>query len=58
VEKNKLKTKQNTGALVLRKEILRRLEESELQGVAGAARVWRPGYAEDTTPIYIYDDQP
>jgi hypothetical protein len=58
MKRKELKTKQ-TSLLVLRKETLRRLEDSELQGVAGAARMWKPaGFAEDTTPIYDYVDEP
>jgi hypothetical protein len=48
-----------TSPLALRKETLRRLDDLELQGVAGAARVRIPvGFAEDTIPIYSYEDLP
>ena len=51
--------KQKTSSLTLRKETLRRLEDSVLQGAVGAARVHIPlGYEEDTTPIYSYVDLP
>jgi hypothetical protein len=55
MEKN-LKTKQEkTSPLAVRKETLRRLEDSALQGVAGVAKIWIPvGFADDTTPIYSY----
>jgi hypothetical protein len=53
------KTKLKTSPLSLRKETLRRLQDSELRGVAGVARVRIPiGFAEDTTPIGSYDDLP
>jgi hypothetical protein len=59
MEKRQLKTKRKTSALALRTETLRRLEDSALQGVAGAARVHIPlGFADDTTPIYSYADLP
>ena len=55
----KRQPKQKTGPLALRKETLRRLDDSALQGVAGAARMWRPvGVAADTTPIYSYQELP
>jgi hypothetical protein len=58
MEKGQSKTKK-TSALALRKETLWRLEDSKLQGVAGAARLWPPiGFADDTTPIYSYEDLP
>jgi hypothetical protein len=59
MEKKQLKTKQKPSPLAFRKETLRRLAEPELQGVAGGARLWRPGgFADDTTPIYIEVDEP
>ena len=59
MEKKQLKTQQKTSALTLYKETLWQLEDSELQEVAGVARMWKPlGFAEDTTPIYSYEDQP
>ncbi|MFL6260014.1 MAG: hypothetical protein ACJ76Y_09905 [Thermoanaerobaculia bacterium] len=58
MEKNQLKTKKSS-RFAFHKETLRRLEDSELQGVAGAARTYKPvGFAEDTTPIYDYVDEP
>jgi hypothetical protein len=45
-------TKQKKSLLALRKETLRRLEDSALQGVAGAARVHIPlGFAEESPAI-------
>ncbi|HEX3529589.1 MAG TPA: hypothetical protein VH988_21220 [Thermoanaerobaculia bacterium] len=46
--------KQKTAALRLRTETLRRLDDSELQTVAGGAgRIRIPiGFEDDTTPIY------
>jgi len=35
----------------LRKETLRRLDDVDLRVAAGGARIWRPGFADDTTPI-------
>jgi hypothetical protein len=59
MEKKRLTPNQKTSLLALRRETLRRLGNSELQEVAGAARVHIPlGYAEDTTPIYSYEDVP
>jgi hypothetical protein len=34
----------------LRKEALCRLDDFKIQGVFGGARLWTPGFAEDTTP--------
>jgi hypothetical protein len=55
-----MKRKQSkTASLVLRKETLLQLKESDLKKVAAAARIWRPsGYAEDTTPLGEYVDVP
>jgi hypothetical protein len=44
-------TKQKA-SLALRKETLRQLDDSKLQGVAGGARLWKPGFADDTTTTY------
>jgi len=45
--------KTKRGITALRKETLRLLGPSELQGVAGQVRIRIPvGYADDTTPIY------
>ena len=53
------KKTRKTSLLALRKETLRQLEDSVLQGVAGGARVRIPiGLAEDTTPIYSFEDLP
>jgi hypothetical protein len=58
MKRKELKAKQ-TSPLALRKETLRRLDDSQLQGVAGAGRIRVPvGFAEDTTPIYDYVDEP
>ena len=58
MEKRQSKTKKTSG-LTLHKETLRRLKRSELQRVAGAGRVHIPiGFADDTTPIYSYEDMP
>lgn len=59
MEKKGPRTKQKTSPLALRKETLRQLEDSELRGAAGAARMWKPtGFDDDTTPIYGYEDVP
>jgi len=59
MEKKQPKTKQETSPLALHKETLRRLEDSELRGAVGAARLWRPvGFDDDTTPIYSYEEVP
>jgi hypothetical protein len=59
MEKRQPKAKQKTSSLALRKETLRRLKDSELRRVAGGSRIRIPiGYAEDTTPLYSYEDQP
>lgn len=59
MEKKPLKTKQKTSSLALRKETLRQLEKSELQHVDGGAKMWVPiGRADDTTPIYSYQELP
>jgi hypothetical protein len=51
------KKQKKTGALALHRETLRLLGSSELQGVAGGARIHIPvGYADDTTPVYSYVD--
>jgi hypothetical protein len=48
-----------TGSLALRKETLRQLEKSELQHVGGGARIYIPiGHADNTTPIYSYQELP
>jgi len=53
------KTKQKVTLLALRKETLRRLEDSELRGAVGAARMWKPvGFDDDTTPIYSEVEEP
>ncbi|HKH47375.1 MAG TPA: hypothetical protein VKM72_22185 [Thermoanaerobaculia bacterium] len=50
---------QKTDPLALRKETLRSLGDSELRGVDGAARMWKPvGFDDDTTPIYAYEEVP
>ncbi|HKH48852.1 MAG TPA: hypothetical protein VKM72_29650 [Thermoanaerobaculia bacterium] len=59
MEKKQLKAKQKTSSLALHKETLRRLEDSELRGAVGAARLWKPaGFEDDTTPIYSYEEVP
>lgn len=50
MEKKQAKTSQKD-SLRLRTETLRQLDDTKLQGVAGGARIWKPGYADDTTPI-------
>ena len=45
-------TKQTKASLAFRKETLRQLDDSTLQGVAGGARLWKPGFADDTTTTY------
>ncbi|MFL6234432.1 MAG: hypothetical protein ACJ76N_14970 [Thermoanaerobaculia bacterium] len=58
MKKNELKTK-HTSLPALCKETLRQLDNSELQGVAGAGRIRVPvGFNEDTTPVYDYVDEP
>ena len=53
MEKKQSNPKQKTASLRLQAETLRRLDDSELPGVAGGARIRIPvGYADDTTPIY------
>ena len=54
MEKKHSTAKQKTAALRLRTETLRRLDDSELQTVAGGAgRIHIPiGFEDDTTPIY------
>jgi hypothetical protein len=52
------KKQQKTSSLALRKETPPQLEESKLQGVTGGARLWKPGYEENATPIDIHEDQP
>jgi len=48
-----------TSSLALRKETLRQLEKSELLRVDGGARIYTPiGHADDTTPIYSYQELP
>ena len=59
MKRNQPTPKQKTSALMLRKETLRQLEASQLQGAVGAVRMWRPvGFAEDSTPIYDWVDEP
>lgn len=49
--------KQKRSSLALQKETLHRLDRSQLQGVVGGVRMWRPvGFADDTTPIYDWVD--
>ena len=44
---------QKTASLGLKRETLRRLDDSQMQAVAGGGRLRVPiGYADDTTPIY------
>ena len=58
MEKKQPKTKQ-ASPLVLRKETLRRLEDSELREAAGGARAWKPlGFGDDTAPIYSEVEEP
>jgi hypothetical protein len=53
MEKKQPKTKQEPTSLKLHSETLRRLEASQLRGVIGGVRIWKPsGFAEDTTPLY------
>ena len=53
MEKKQSTAKQKTTALRVRKETFRRLEDSQLQGVAGGGRLRVPtGFADDGTPIY------
>lgn len=54
MEKKQPETKQKTASLTLQTETLRRLKDSQLQGVAGGAGKIRipTGFADDTTPIY------
>jgi hypothetical protein len=53
MEKKQPKTKQKLTSLQLRSETLHRLEASQLRGVIGGARMWKPsGFAGDTTPLY------
>lgn len=58
MEKENRNIRQRTSSLALRRETLRRLADSELQGVAGeGGRLRVPGgFADDTTPIYIEVD--
>ena len=59
MKRNQSATKQKASALMLRKETLRQLEDSKLQGAVGAVRIWKPvGFAEDTTPVYDWVDEP
>jgi hypothetical protein len=59
MEKKPLKTKQKTSSLGLCKETLRQLEKPELRHVGGGAKIWIPvGFADDTTPLYVYQDVP
>lgn len=51
--------KQTSKALVLRKESIRQLDSSRLRDVAGGVRIWKPvGFADDTTPVYGWEDEP
>jgi hypothetical protein len=54
MEKKQSKIRQQTASLTLRTETLCRLDNSQLQGVAGDGfRIRTPiGYDDDTTPIY------
>jgi hypothetical protein len=54
MEKKHSTPKQKTAALRLRTETLRRLDDSELQTVAGGGfKIRIPiGFEDDTTPIY------
>lgn len=36
----------------LQTETLRRLDDSQMKEVAGGARLWRPGFSDDTTSTY------
>ncbi|HKH47376.1 MAG TPA: hypothetical protein VKM72_22190 [Thermoanaerobaculia bacterium] len=59
MKKKQLKAKQKASQLALRRETLRSLGDSELRGVDGAARGWKPvGFDDDTTPIYSYEEVP
>jgi len=59
MEKKQPKTRQKASPLALRRETLRSLGDSELQGVAGGARIYKPvGFDDDTTPIYSYEEVP
>jgi len=59
MEKKQQKAKQKASALRLHKETLRRLDDSELRGAVGGARMWKPaGFDDDTTPIYSEVEEP
>jgi hypothetical protein len=58
MEKRQSKATQKKSSLALHKETLRRLEDSELRGAVGAARLWKPGLDDDTAPIYVEVDAP
>ena len=52
MEKKNSKAQHKTVSLGLKTETLRRLDDSQMKGVAGGARLWRPtGVADDTTPV-------
>ena len=57
MEKKKSEAKPKAASLRLQTETLRRLDDSQLQGVViGGGRLRVPGgYADDTTPIYDDD---
>ena len=53
MEKKNPQEKLKTVSLGLHKETLRRLDDSQIKGVAGGGRIRVPvGHADDTTPIY------
>jgi hypothetical protein len=59
MEKKRSTTRKTGSALALQRETLQRLADSELRGAAGGARIYKPvGFNDDTTPIYVYEDEP
>lgn len=59
MERKRSTMRKQGSSLALHRETLRRLADSALRGAAGGARMWKPlGFDEDTTPIFIYEDEP
>jgi hypothetical protein len=53
MEKKQSRTRQPTTPLTIRTETLRRLDNSQLQGVTGGFKIRTPvGYDDNTNPLY------
>jgi hypothetical protein len=58
MERKRSTMRKQGSSLALQRETLRQLADSELQGAAGGARLWKPfGLDENTEPIFGNEDE-